>query len=380
MIRATITESTSMNLSRRTKRRAFTLIELLVVVAIIAILIGILLPALSKARGSAFAMVALSNQRGLMQGVISYSSSNDGWLPGINTSGRRLWGGSVSSLPPDQLDAMITGGNKPVQPNDWISPAMDGDAMPANREARLYTILEKFADPAVRERWSVWTNGSDIGNARMRDYMIQQGIPSLIPPTQLMPTSWQTFGQNGPSDTVRQHDVGTSSDSNSLTRMFAVPPGYRPRYEMIGAHAGKVGFCSGIRFVVLQNNGSFENNVDASIIHRNWGSFGDRSPLDTASSSWGFPNRPQRGTASSTSTGRPSIGMTFSYRHAGRLAAAFWDGHGEMLGDIESRNPNLWGPSRSTFIDRTVNPQAGTGLDRAVIDNYPNMTPGTKFN
>ena len=62
-------------------RSAFTLIELLVVISIIALLIGILLPALGSARGTARDMKCLSNERQSSIGFHTYANENRLFLP-----------------------------------------------------------------------------------------------------------------------------------------------------------------------------------------------------------------------------------------------------------------------------------------------------------
>ena len=62
-------------------RRAFTLIELLVVVAIIALLVSIMLPALEQAREEAKKVVCLSNLRQMAIAAQSYSLIYDGCYP-----------------------------------------------------------------------------------------------------------------------------------------------------------------------------------------------------------------------------------------------------------------------------------------------------------
>jgi prepilin-type N-terminal cleavage/methylation domain-containing protein len=70
------------------RRKGFTLVELLVVIGIIAILVAILMPALSRARDQATRLQCMNNLRNIMQAITMYESENKDSLPYCN------WGGT----------------------------------------------------------------------------------------------------------------------------------------------------------------------------------------------------------------------------------------------------------------------------------------------
>ena len=71
-----------MSRPQRRRRSAFTLVELLVVIGIVAVLVGLLMPALGRARESARRAQCASNLKQLITAIVMYGQDNHGYFPG----------------------------------------------------------------------------------------------------------------------------------------------------------------------------------------------------------------------------------------------------------------------------------------------------------
>jgi prepilin-type N-terminal cleavage/methylation domain-containing protein/prepilin-type processing-associated H-X9-DG protein len=226
-------------------RFAFTLVELLVVIGIISVLIGILLPALNRARESARQAKCLNNMRQIAVATVMFAQENKGWMPGRAGTG-------ITKISPS--GGVVNGGLPDItSPADWIAwqrkiDPVTGAASTGADQNITYSGLAKFMNIKTR--------------------------------THTTPQEANAFGGNAeevfrcPSDNLMSRPNGADSGKNvyrysySMNLYYTNPiftlPGYGSGQRYDGKFSGKMG---GIRnssekvLIVCEDEGSIDDGV-----------------------------------------------------------------------------------------------------------------------
>src|SRR4051812_22608064 len=137
--------------SRTPARRittAFTLVELLVVIGIIAVLIGILLPALSRARQNANSVKCMANLRQIGLAVHMYAGLNKGNLPfGFVFKGESVDGGAYPGETVEWTELLVSVLTKQGPDQSQQEKVSDSDL----RSRAIFTCPEVVRGSSVRD-------------------------------------------------------------------------------------------------------------------------------------------------------------------------------------------------------------------------------------